>query len=197
MLETYRSLHALRGLAALAVLLFHAEAVIGVQLAPSGYLAVDLFFILSGFVIAHAYDARFEAGLSARAFIIARAVRFWPLFALGTLIGGGWLILENIVAPPAVLSVNETLALSGLALVYLPRLSAGDLFPLNVPAWSLLFELAVNAAFAVFFASTRTKWLPVTIALSGVGVTALSLTGAFDVQAWGMVRATFGFAVGV
>jgi hypothetical protein len=75
-------------------------------------LTADLFFILSGFVIAHAYDPRFESGLSARAFIIVRALRFWPLFAVGIGIGGTWVIIENIVSSPAVLSITEICGLA-------------------------------------------------------------------------------------
>ena len=160
MSTTFHGLHSLRGLAAVAVLLFHAKAVFGIQLAPSGYLAVDLFFILSGFVIAHSYDPRFEAGLSARTFIIARAARFWPLFALGTGFGAAWLVLENIASPPAALSISEVLGFSALALAYVPAPVAGDLVPLNVPAWSLFFELIVNAGFALFFSVSKTRWLP-------------------------------------
>lgn len=195
--QTFHALHSLRGLAALAVLLFHADAVLGMQLAPSGYLAVDLFFILSGFVIAHAYDPRFEAGLGVKAFIIARAVRFWPLFALGTAIGAAWLLLENIVAPPAALSVGETFTIVGLSLLYVPQITTGDLFPLDVPAWSLFFELLVNAGFAIVFAASKTRWLPATIAGSGAVVAYLAASGLFEVQAWGMFRAVFGFALGV
>src|SRR5215210_2241655 len=90
----YHSLNGLRGLAALIVVLFHAAALIGTQLAPGGYLAVDLFFILSGFVIAHAYDHRFAEGLGPLAFIRYRIIRFYPLYLLGLAIGASWLALE-------------------------------------------------------------------------------------------------------
>lgn len=194
---TFHGLHSLRGLAAVAVLLFHAQAVLGFQLAPSGYLAVDLFFILSGFVIAHSYDPRFEAGLGARTFILARAARFWPLFALGTAFGAAWLVLENIVAPPAALSIPEVIGFSLMALAYVPAPAAGDLFPLNVPAWSLFFELIVNAGFALFFALSKTRWLPGVVAVSAAGLALVLAFDLFDVQLWGGVRAVYGFALGV
>ncbi|WP_082745411.1 acyltransferase [Erythrobacter sp. CCH5-A1] len=194
---TFHGLHSLRGLAAVAVLLFHAKAVFGTQLAPSGYLAVDLFFILSGFVIAHSYDPRFEAGLSPRTFILARAARFWPLFALGTAFGAAWLALENIVAPPAALSIAEVIGFSVLALAYVPAPAAGDLFPLNVPAWSLFFELIVNAGFALFFSLSKTRWLLGVVAMSAVALAIILAFDLFDVQTWGGVRAIYGFSLGV
>jgi peptidoglycan/LPS O-acetylase OafA/YrhL len=181
----FHSLNLLRGLAALAVVLFHASPIFGRQMAPSGYLAVDLFFILSGFVIAHVYDPRFAAGLTARSFILARMARFWPLFALGTVIGTGWTLLENVVSPPAALSISETLGISALSLLYIPRITGADLFPLNVPAWSLFFELIVNAAFAIFFAASRTRWLLGVIAVAGAVVASLAIADRFDAQSWG------------
>lgn len=190
-------LNLLRGLAAFAVVLYHARPILGIQLAPSGYLAVDLFFILSGFVIAHVYDPRFAAGLKIGPFIMARAVRFWPLFALGTGLGAGWLILENLLAPPAAFSTGETVGIAALGLLYIPRLTGGDLFPMNVPAWSLFFELVVNAMFAAFFVATRARWLLAVVIVTGAGLASLAIAGSFDVQAWGGLRAVFGFTLGV
>lgn len=190
-------LNLLRGLAAFAVVLFHAGPVLGFQLAPSGYLAVDLFFILSGFVIAHVYDPRFAAGLTTRSFIIARAVRFWPLFALGIGLGAGWLILENLVAPPAVYSSGETVAIAALGLLYIPLVTGGDLFPMNVPAWSLFYELVVNAMFAAILVTASARQLLAVVLAAGLGLVGLAILGSFDVQAWGGLRAVFGFTLGV
>ncbi len=195
--KVFHSLNALRGCAAVAVLLFHAEAFFQVQILPSGYLAVDLFFILSGFVISHTYDPRFENGLSARSFIVARAIRFWPLFALSTILGAGWLFLENIVAPPAVMTIPEISFAAAQALIYIPKLTTGDLFPLNVPAWSLFFELLVNGLFGLSFLASKTRWLTGAIFLSGIAVAAAALSGFFGMQALGFFRAAFGFALGV
>jgi peptidoglycan/LPS O-acetylase OafA/YrhL len=193
----FHSLNLLRGLAALAVVLFHASPIFGRQMAPSGYLAVDLFFIMSGFVIAHVYDPRFAAGLTAHSFILARMARFWPLFALGTVLGAGWILLENLIAPPAAFSISETLVIGALGLLYIPRIAGGDLFPLNVPAWSLFFELIVNAAFAMFFAASKTRWLAAVIVVAGAVIAGLAMADRFDAQSWGWGRACFGFALGV
>ncbi|MFX8945840.1 acyltransferase family protein, partial [Acinetobacter baumannii] len=63
--RSFATLDGLRGVAALLVV-YHHEHLAGIVGAPAGaYLAVDLFFLMSGFVIAHAYEARLEQGLSA------------------------------------------------------------------------------------------------------------------------------------
>ena len=116
----YHSLNGLRGLAAIIVVLFHAEAFFGRQIAPGGYLAVDLFFVLSGFVIAHAYDHKFAQGLPAFTFIRHRLIRFYPLYLLGLLIGAGWLTLELAVSPPAALTGQQLLIAFSLGLLFLP-----------------------------------------------------------------------------
>ena len=82
----YSTLNAMRGVAAIAVMMFHNRAMIG-PVAPRGYLAVDLFFVLSGFVIDFAYADRLARGLALRDFVMVRMIRFWPLYALGLIFG--------------------------------------------------------------------------------------------------------------
>src|SRR5215467_2969310 len=84
MRQKLSSLEALRGLAALVVLGSHSLS--GNLRPQSGYLAVDLFFVLSGFVIAHAYRDRIERGLTIGAFIKLRLIRLYPLYLAGSLI---------------------------------------------------------------------------------------------------------------
>ena len=57
----FLTLDAMRGVAAITVVLFHGARLAGVQTMPHGYLAVDMFFALSGFVISRAYDRRLAA----------------------------------------------------------------------------------------------------------------------------------------
>ena len=87
-LKTLHSLELLRGVAALAVLMLHSGQVTGHDLMVSGYLAVDVFFALSGFVIALSYSERLAAGLGFGKFVVARAIRFFPLYILGIALGG-------------------------------------------------------------------------------------------------------------
>ena len=84
--RVFHTLDGLRGVAALFVAmrhtnLFHRAGIHG------GYLAVDLFFVLSGFVIAHAYERRLASGLSVGRFMAARYLRLWPVYVLGAALG--------------------------------------------------------------------------------------------------------------
>jgi peptidoglycan/LPS O-acetylase OafA/YrhL len=81
-------LDALRGIAALLIVLYHAPKYLGRALPHySAFLAVDLFFVLSGFVIAFSYENRLLRGLSFRSFVAARLVRLYPVYLLGTVVG--------------------------------------------------------------------------------------------------------------
>jgi peptidoglycan/LPS O-acetylase OafA/YrhL len=195
----YHSLNGLRGLAALIVVLFHAAQLIGRQLAPGGYLAVDLFFILSGFVIAHAYDHRFEEGLGPLAFIRYRIIRFYPLYLLGLAMGASWLALELIVSPPAALSGQQILIAFSLGLLFLPSPFGvyADLYPLNVPAWSLFFELVVNAAYAICYRLLTNRVLIVFTLFAGIILAAHMVLWGFATPVAGLLRAFFAFPLGV
>ena len=135
----YEALDGLRGVAAVGVMLYHIGSWTGRPwLVPHGYLAVDFFFCLSGFVLAHAYGKREIGWLG---FMRQRLVRLWPLIAL-TMLGGAFVIIQHREAVPGWLA---------LGLLMIPRVWVDDngfspLFPLNPPAWSLFFELAVGAA---------------------------------------------------
>ena len=85
----YVTLDLMRGLAALAVLVFHMNYMLGTEthVIAKGYLAVDFFFILSGFVIAANYHVSVRPTLAWGEFIATRIARLWPLFILSTLIG--------------------------------------------------------------------------------------------------------------
>jgi peptidoglycan/LPS O-acetylase OafA/YrhL len=138
------TLDGLRGVAAFAVVLMHVSV-----LAPHAYLAVDLFFVLSGFVLEHAYGARLAAGWSPAAFLRKRIRRLYPLYALGLSIsilavGAALLLHRGAGWTPGSLAAA---ALTGAFMA--PLWSSGDahLYPLNFPAWTLLAELGANAVY--------------------------------------------------
>ncbi|MFT4027082.1 MAG: acyltransferase [Novosphingobium sp.] len=129
----------LRGIAALCVLALHVEWIFGLQprAFAKGYLAVDLFFMLSGYVMARTYEPRLARGLTATAFLWARYRRLWPVMAIGSLIGLPKLLIDS----PDLAAFSLA---GGLNLLLLP-LPAKDLaFPLNIPAWSIFLELTAN-----------------------------------------------------
>src|ERR1700748_2589335 len=77
----FYTIDGLRGLAALLVVMRHTIPLHGGTLnSPSSYLAVELFFQFSGFVIAHAYDKRFAEGLGFWEFAKIRFIRLYPLY---------------------------------------------------------------------------------------------------------------------
>lgn len=202
----YVALDAIRGVAAIAVVFFHGVSLFG-DFMPRGYLAVDLFFVLSGFVIAHAYEARLAGGLSTREFLEARLIRFWPLYALGLALGlareAALLISGNGFALPKLTLVGA--ALAGLFFLPFPlRARDGDMFPINVPSWSLFYELLVNILYSLVRPVLGTRVLFFSIfLLGGVFVACVPREGIGHVGvnintfAEGCLRTILSFAIGV
>jgi peptidoglycan/LPS O-acetylase OafA/YrhL len=166
------TLDAMRGLAALAVVAFHAHKLLAPIDFGHAYLAVDLFFGLSGLVIARAYGDRFDAGMAPGAFMRLRFVRLYPLYAVGTLLGAVIMLLALTFAhmppiPPLALS----LALIAGALMLpapLPIEPMGRLAPFNVAAWSLVFEMGANWLLALAWRWLTAGRLALVVGLSGV-----------------------------
>lgn len=167
MRSRFHALDGLRGVSAVIVLLYH----IGQYIAPyhtfsHGYLAVDVFFVMSGFVIANAYEEKLNHGLSVLAFVRARVRRLAPVYWAGTLVGGACFLTvliwkhEMIAAAPLL-----TALLLGLLLV--PIGGSDQLaFPLNGPAWSLFAEMAVNILYAGVMKKLGVRALLVIAAIS-------------------------------
>lgn len=203
------SLDGLRGLAALAVVLFHVCIPLGLIAAPNGYLAVDFFFLLSGYVLAHVYEARLRAGrIGPWAFMRRRLARLYPLVAIGVLMGVG--VTAARYAP--MIRGQRAMEFFGTAaanLLVLPlgRLSfAGDhpLFAANAPIWSLFWELAANAVYGAAAPFLGPKSLAAVIAVSALALAASAVAygslqagaeaGSF---AAGPARVGFSFFAGV
>ncbi len=208
--ERYRLLDELRGVAAVAVLVFHiGTRGGGPLLLPNGFLAVDFFFMLSGFVIAEAYEARLLGGMSITAFAARRLVRMAPVAMLGALAGGAYLVARAFAAPSRSDPLLEVVGANLLNLMILPKLWHGratgwELFPANGPLWSLFFEIAANLLWAVFLAGRSTWALRILVAASAGLLVALGLrSGTLDMGwefvslAGGAARVGFGFGVGL
>ncbi|MDX3930186.1 MAG: acyltransferase [Shinella sp.] len=204
---SFNTLNAMRGVAAIGVMLFHGDSLLGTQFCPRGYLAVDLFFVLSGFVIGYAYDPRLAAGLEWKAFARIRLVRFYPLYLLGLSIG--------VVRELALIVTGNSYALgaSGLilslaaALLFLPMpLAQRDhaLFSLNIPSWSLMYELIANIAYAAAFPRLTNRRLMAVTGIAGTLLVVLILrAGTADLGAHAadipaaLARTAFSFGVGL
>jgi len=205
--DAFPLIDGLRGIAAIAVFSIHWQSISAPWLlASSGYLAVDLFFLLSGIVIAHAYDARISSGdLNTVRFMLIRIIRFWPLYALATLLAGALACMAiatgRIVYYP---SYAAALASTGLTLLFIPQHWSGELFQLNVPYWSLLCELIANLIFVLAWRRLSLGILAVIVAIGGIGVVASGLAfgqlsggGWWDTAHVGLVRVIFSFFLGV
>jgi peptidoglycan/LPS O-acetylase OafA/YrhL len=138
------TLDAMRGVAAICVMLFHFRhalpGISGHRVFESGNLAVDLFFALSGFVIAFAYDGRLSGGMTFRYFALIRAIRMLPMIWMGALLGAAWMAAAGQVPSTwvAMAVLANALALPG------PH---GLRFEINRPEWSLFYELLANFLF--------------------------------------------------
>jgi len=162
-------LDALRGIAAIMVVMFH----LGLPMMGS-HLAVDFFFMLSGFVMARTYDERLQTGaMSPLAFMIKRYRRLWGWMAVGTSVGFLTLFLQYGLSPQ--LLVSFALMVSLLPALNMPTAP----YFLNIPLWSIVYELIANAAHAVGFARLGRK---------GLGVLALA---CFAGLCWGTVNHGF------
>ncbi len=170
--EKLSVLDGMRGLAAILVVLRHTGHMWNISFFRS-YLAVDLFFILSGFVIAHAYDRRLANGLmTSGRFVAIRLIRLYPIYLLSILLCI-FLITADIFLGKGYDAHKTPLlyAAAFLALLYIPfpfRIE-GDmvLFPVNFPAWSLFYELIANFAYALFYRRLTERVLMLFVAFCG------------------------------
>lgn len=141
-------LDGLRGGAALFVFGYHMQISFGAARSLArGYLMVDLFFMLSGFVMVLAADRKLAHGMGTPLFMAARLLRLWPVIAVGVLVGAvcaaGDIFSRGVTLHTTRIMVQ--LVVASLLLVPYPwRHRSGALFPLNGPHWSLMFEVGAN-----------------------------------------------------
>jgi len=157
----YPILDGLRGVAALVVVAFHiceAHATSPLdQIINHGYLAVDFFFLLSGFVIAYAYDDRWQK-MSITAFFKRRLLRLQPMVVMGMIIGALLFYFQDSVLWPTIheVPVWKMLLVMVIGFTLLPVPISMDIrgwtemHPLNGPGWSLFYEYIANILYALF-----------------------------------------------
>jgi len=157
-------LDGLRGLAALGVVLFHANLDGSAPWFARGYLFVDLFFLLSGFVLTLAFEPKFAAGtLGTRDFARVRIRRFLPMIVLGAVLGAvGYQLHAHDLAATAVALVA--------AILIVPLPVSGMIFPVNTPQWSLLMELLANALHAAILHRLSSTCLLMAAAMCALGM---------------------------
>lgn len=196
-------LDAFRGIAAFIIVFYHLTIVYRLS-GPfeRGYLFVDLFFLLSGFVLAVSTEKKLNSGIGAFEFTHARFIRLWPLVAVGA---GVAVIRAFVIGMADPLTLLWWLVLD---LLMIPSLAgAGPFYRYNGPQWTLFYELLANFAHALVLKRLPTKamlalavvmgaWLIYTVRLHG------SDTMGVDAPTWktwwmALPRVGFSYVLGV
>ena len=157
----YEILDGLRGVAAMMVVAFHLfesySRGAAFQIINHGYLAVDFFFVLSGFVIGYAYDDRWDR-MTTWGFFKRRITRLHPMVIAGTVIGllmfywgidafrligtaPAWKIAVCFIMGCLMLPVKPAMDIRGWS----------ETYPLNGPQWTLMLEYIANILYALIF----------------------------------------------
>lgn len=196
----YELLDGLRGVAALIVVCYHvfegfafssgSPVIFGIN---HGYLAVDFFFILSGFVIGYAYDDRWGKTLTLRNFFKRRLIRLHPLVILGAVIGVISFTLQGSVQWDGThIATSAVMWALLMAMFMLPATPGcgyevrgnGEMFPLNGPSWSLFFEYIGNILYALVLRRLSTKALFALVCALGLSLVAFA---CLDVSTYGSI----------
>ena len=172
----YPILDGLRGVAAILVVIYHLfEAYFPIPAnhpEHHGYLAVDFFYVLSGFVVGYAYDDRWNK-MSIGDFFKRRLVRLHPLVILGTLIGAICFWFDPYTNGRAHTSILELIGvmLIGFTLIPSPDVRGwGETHCLDGPCWSLLQEYIANIFYALFGRKLNKTGLWIVVIISGVAL---------------------------
>jgi peptidoglycan/LPS O-acetylase OafA/YrhL len=223
----YLILDGLRGVAALIVILYHVFECFDWSPVPHGYLAVDFFFVLSGFVIGYAYDDRWKSnvlssddkvergGLTIWSFFKRRLIRLHPMVVMGAVIGAICFLIQGSVrwdgTHMGIGTVMLAMLLSMFMIPLMPQSSVdvrgnGEMFSLNGPNWSLFFEYIGNILYALLLRRLSTRWLAAVAILSGCLLTAIALHDGYLGVGWtmadhgfwsGLIRMLFPYSIGM
>ena len=153
--QHFQILDGLRGVAALAIVVFHfmewVYSDFSLNFIGHGFLAVDFFFCLSGFVIAYAYDDRIGK-MGTWEFLKLRLIRLHPLVILGSVLGLLAFLFDPFGGQSELYSVGRIILvfICSIFLIPLPIMEdrAFNLFGLNAPSWSLFWEYVANIFYA-------------------------------------------------
>jgi peptidoglycan/LPS O-acetylase OafA/YrhL len=170
----FEILDGLRGVAAIAIVIFHFMEIVYLpdkNFIAHGFLAVDFFFCLSGFVIAYAYDDRIgKMGL--KEFSISRLIRLHPLVIIGTVLGLLAFLFNPFAGIPEGYSAGKIALIFLATLLMIPNPVMADryfnVFGLNAPAWSLFWEYIANIVYALVLHRLKRNVLLVFAAIAAI-----------------------------
>lgn len=184
----YPILDGLRGVAALIVVAFHLfeahAATRFVQIINHGYLAVDFFFVMSGFVIGYAYDERWDT-MSTTDFFKRRLIRLHPMIVVSMVIGAAMFYFQSCPTFPKVTDTPlwMLLIVMVIGMTLIPVGAAldirgwGEMHPLNGPGWSLFYEYVGNILYALVVRRFATWLLALCVFGAGCALIHYGVTG--------------------
>lgn len=190
--QHFQILDGLRGIAAVAVVIFHfmefAVPDYANNFIAHSYLAVDFFFCLSGFVIAYAYDAKIER-IGILQFFKLRLIRLHPLVIIGSALGLLTFLFDPFSNLHTAYSAGKILLmfLSSCLLIPFPAVHERyfNLFHLNPPTWSLFWEYVVNVFYAFVLVKLRNKMMWVLLVIGGIALVYESARSTYLGVGWG------------
>ena len=199
--QHYYLLDGLRGVAALMVIVYHLFECFPADtwIIGHGYLAVDFFFILSGFVVGYAYDDRWSKSLPKHKrlnvwrFFKRRLIRLHPMVVMGVALGVLAFCLQGGTRWDGThVAISAVMMAVLLHLFFIPEMPGassdirgnGEMFPLNGPHWSLFFEYIGNILYALLLRRLTTKWLTAWVVVMGVAFAAF---GVSDIVGYGNI----------
>lgn len=199
----YHLLDGLRGVAALVVICYHIGEAFATsfldQVVNHGYLAVDFFFMLSGFVIGYAYDDRRET-MGIWAFAKRRLIRLHPMVVMGALLGALMFYAQGCEFwKVSEVSIGLLLCAMLLNMLLVPAWDGvevrgfGEIFPLNGPTWSLFFEYIANLLYVLAIRKLSTRWLAMLVFAAGGALLGYAITNENGYLGAGWTFASYGF----
>ena len=202
--QRFDVLDALRGLCALLVVFFHlpvSSHLHPLALFRHGYLFVDFFFVLSGFVIAHAYGGRLGSVKDLGPFVIKRLGRVWPLHAvmLAAFVGLElcrlWFHFD--AATPFARDRSVEALVTNLLLIQ--SFNIHPYLTWNGPAWSISVEMGAYVVFAAIMVLAPRRFTAISLLLIVAGaLIVLTQSTRFmnTTYNFGFPRAVYGFFLG-
>ncbi len=209
--QHFEILDGLRGIAALAIVVFHfmewAYSDYSKNFIGHGFLAVDFFFCLSGFVIAYAYDDRIGR-MGIAAFFTSRIIRLHPMVIIGSLLGLFSFLFDPFGGHPELYGTGKLVLifLSSILLIPFPVMTerSFNLFSFNAPSWSLFWEYVANIFYAFILYRISRPYLLLLALISAVALCFVSFRAGSLMGGWagenfwdGCARISYSFLAGL
>jgi peptidoglycan/LPS O-acetylase OafA/YrhL len=183
----YPILDGLRGVAAVMVVIFHTLEPLSTShldlMMNHGYLAVDFFFLLSGYVIGYAYDDRWDK-MTIWGFFKRRLIRLQPMIIIGMIVGAIFFYFQDSPNWPLIhtVPVSKLLLVMAIGCTLIPVPISMDIrgwqemHPLDGPGWSLFFEYVANILYALFVRRFSKTMLSILVIICGIALIQYTVT---------------------